>query len=211
MQLRGDMMLNMELLQKMLLAAATELKAQSKYLCELDSVAGDGDHGITIGRMADAMKGRLEEGGSDMKELLDDLSMLFMSSNGGSAGPLWGTVFGGFAEGVEEGASELDAEGVRKMFAQAKEDFAEISKAKPGDKTMVDALYPALEAGMAAEGDLQAVMNAAAAAARHGAEATAEMVARFGRAKNVGERSLGTKDPGAVSIAILFTSMAQAL
>lgn len=204
-------MLNMELLQKMLLAAAVELKAQSKYLCELDSVAGDGDHGITIGRMADAMKDRLAEGSSDMKELLDDLSMLFMGSNGGSAGPLWGTVFGGFAEGVAEGVTELDAEGLKQMFAQAKEDFAEISRAKPGDKTMVDALYPALEAGMTAEGDLKDVMQAVAAAARQGADATADMVARFGRAKNMGERSLGTKDPGAVSISILFTAMAEAL
>lgn len=204
-------MLNMELLQKMLLAAAVELKTQSKYLCELDSVAGDGDHGITIGRMADAMKDRLAEGGSDMKELLDDLSMLFMGSNGGSAGPLWGTVFGGFAEGVAEGVTELDAEGLKQMFAQAKEDFAEISRAKPGEKTMVDALYPALEAGMTADGDLKDVMQAVAAAARQGADATADMVARFGRAKNMGERSLGTKDPGAVSISILFTAMAEAL
>lgn len=204
-------MLTLELLQKMLLAAAVELKAQSKYLCELDSVAGDGDHGITIGRMADAMKGRLEEGGTDMKELLDDLSMLFMSSNGGSAGPLWGTIFGGFAEGVEDGAKELDAKGFKQMFAQAKEDFADISKAKLGDKTMVDALYPALDAGMNTDGDLKTVMQAVAAAAKQGADATADMVARFGRAKNVGERSLGTKDPGAVSISILFNSMAEAL
>ena len=97
------------------------------------------------------------------------------------------------------------------MFAQAKEDFAEISKAKLGDKTMVDALYPALDAGMHTDGDLKTVMQAVAAAAKQGADATADMVARFGRAKNVGERSLGTKDPGAVSISILFNSMAEVL
>lgn len=205
-------MLTLELLEKMLLAAAVELKEKSKYLCELDSVAGDGDHGITIGRMADAMKNKIEaHDAENIKDLLDDLSMLFMTSNGGSAGPLWGTVFGGFAEGVEENKTELDMAEVKAMFAQAKEDFADVSKAKPGDKTMVDALYPALDAVAAAEGDLKAVMTAAAGAAVTGAEKTAELAAKFGRAKNIGERSIGTKDPGAVSISILFSAMAEAI
>ena len=97
------------------------------------------------------------------------------------------------------------------MLAQAKEDFEDISKAKIGDKTMVDALYPALEAGMAAEGDAKAVFAAMGKAAAEGAEKTADMIARFGRAKNVGERSLGTKDPGATSISILLTAMAAAI
>ena len=114
-------MLTLELLQKMLLNAAVALKDNVLPLCELDSVAGDGDHGLTIGRMADAMKAQVEAGTSaDMKELLDDLSMAFMGVNGGSAGPLWGTVFGGFAEGIDEGVAELDAAGIHKMLEQAK-------------------------------------------------------------------------------------------
>lgn len=205
-------MLTLEILQKMLLAAAAELKAKSMYLCELDGVAGDGDHGLTIGRMADAMKAKIEANDSaDMKELLDDLGMAFMGINGGSAGPLWGTVFSGFAEGIDDDVTELDAAGIAKMFEQAKEDFMDISKAKTGDKTMVDALYPALDVGIKAEGDLKTIFIAMAAAAVAGAEATKDMVARFGRAKNVGERSLGTPDPGATSISILFDSMAKAL
>ena len=204
-------MLTLELLNKMLLAAAAALKENVIPLCELDSVAGDGDHGLTIGRMADAMKAQVEAGTSaDMKELLDDLSMAFMGVNGGSAGPLWGTVFGGFAEGIDEGVTELDAAGIHKMLEQAKEDFMDISKAKQGDKTMVDALYPAPDAGMACEAAVNAIFAAMAEAANNGAEATANMVARFGRAKNVGERSLGAKDPGAVSMALLFTKMAEA-
>jgi len=205
-------MLTLELLQKMLLTAAAALKENVIPLCELDSVAGDGDHGLTIGRMADAIKQRVESGTSaDIKELLDDLSMDFMGVNGGSAGPLWGTVFGGFAEGVDEGVTELDTAAVHKMLEQAKEDFMDISKAKPGDKTMVDALYPALDAGIACDGDTKAIFTAMAEAANSGAEATAQMVARFGRAKNVGERSLGAKDPGAVSMALLLTKMAEAI
>ena len=102
-------------------------------------------------------------------------------------------------------------EELRAMLAQAREDFEDISKAKIGDKTMVDALYPALDAGMAVEGDAKAVFAAMGKAAAEGAEKTADMVARFGRAKNVGERSLGTKDPGATSISILLTAMAGAI
>lgn len=205
-------MLTLEMLEKMLLAAAAELKEQSQMLCQLDSVAGDGDHGLTIARMADAMKAKIEAHDSaDMKELLDDLGTAFMGTNGGSAGPLWGTIFGGLAEGLADGAKELDVDAIHQMLAQAKEDFMDISKAKIGDKTMVDALYPALDAGMSAGGDAKAIFTAMADAAAAGAEGTAQMVARFGRAKNVGERSLGTKDPGAVSMSILFTAMAKAL
>ena len=80
-------MLTLEMLEKMLLAAAVELEEKSKMLCELDSVAGDGDHGVTIARMAESMKNKVEAHDSaNIKDLLDDLSMAFMNSNGGSAG-----------------------------------------------------------------------------------------------------------------------------
>lgn len=204
-------MLTLPILRKMLHSAATELKANSKYLCELDGVAGDGDHGITIGRMADVMQELLDVTTlNTMRSLLDALGDAFMGINGGSAGPLWGTVFTGMAEGIDDQAELTDLE-LRKMFTQAKLDFMDISKAKPGDKTMVDALYPAIDAIIETQGSLKEIMAAAAAAAKAGAEATSQMVARFGRAKNMGERSIGTKDPGAVSIAILFDGMAKAL
>lgn len=204
-------MLTLPILRKMLLNAAVELKANSTYLCELDSVAGDGDHGITIGRMAEVMKTVTEEDQPNtMHDLLDELGDAFMGINGGSAGPLWGTIFSGLAEGIEDQAELTELE-FRKMFVQAKEDFMDISKAQVGDKTMVDALYPALDAAIATPGTLKQIMDAAAAAAVQGAESTSGLVAKFGRAKNMGERSLGTKDPGAVSIAILFSAMAQAV
>ena len=151
------------------------------------------------------MKEKTEDTTIDtMRVLLDELGDAFMGINGGSAGPLWGTVFTGMAEGIDDQAELTDLE-LRKMFTKAKEDFMDISKAKPGDKTMVDALYPAIDAIIETQGSLKEIMTAAAA------EQTSTMVARFGRAKNMGERSIGTKDPGAVSIAILFNGMAQAL
>lgn len=156
-------MLTLPILRKMLLNAAVELKANSTYLCELDSVAGDGDHGITIGRMADVMKTMTEEDQPNtMHDLLDELGDAFMGINGGSAGPLWGTIFSGMAEGIEDQAELTELE-FRKMFVQAKEDFMDISKAQVGDKTMVDALYPALDTAIAAHGTLKEIMDAAAA------------------------------------------------
>lgn len=205
-------MLSLNELQQMLMAAAIELKAKSAYFCELDSVAGDGDHGVTIGRMADAIKEKLETNDAeDIKGLLDDIGMLCMNINGGSAGPLWGTVFSGLADGAPEGKTEVSQEEFRQMLEQAQDDFQDISKAKLGDKTMVDALYPALTAALTNQGNLKEVMDAAAAAAVEGAAKTKEYVAKFGRAKNVGEASLGHEDPGAVSMSVLFEAMAKAL
>lgn len=205
-------MLSLEELRKMLLAAALELQAQSSYFCALDSVAGDGDHGLTIARMAKEIEEKVtakEE--LDIQSLLDDVGMLCMDVNGGSSGPLWGTVFCGLAAGAPAGEAEVSREEFRRMLRQALEDFKDISKAQVGDKTMVDALYPALEAALASEGDLKEVMDAAAKAAKEGAAKTKGYVAKFGRAKNVKEASLGHEDPGAVSLSVLFEAMAQAL
>lgn len=205
-------MLTLVMLKKMLVAASKAIQDNKIFLCELDSVAGDGDHGIAMSRIADAMeKYSAADDSEEIKELLDDLSMAFMSVNGGSSGPLWGTIFGGFAEGVKEGITELDAEGIHKMLQRAYEDFKDVSKAAIGDKTMVDALYPALEVGMKTFGDTKIIFTAMAKAAEEGAEATVNMTAHFGRAKNLGERSLGSKDPGAVSTAIFFRAMADAI
>jgi len=198
--------------RKMLLAAAIELKAKSKYFCELDSVAGDGDHGLTIGRMADAIKQKVEaDDAKDIKGLLDDIGMLCMGINGGSAGPLWGTVFSGLAEGAPSAKVEVSREEFCQMLEQAQTDFSTISKAKPGDKTMVDALYPALRAAIETQGSAREMMDAAAKAAQDGAAKTKDYVAKFGRAKNLGAASLGHEDPGAVSMSVLFAAMAQAL
>lgn len=203
--------LTLPVLRKMLLAAAEDLKANAKYLCELDSAAGDGDHGITIGRMADVMHDMAADSTvATMNLLLEGLGDAFMGINGGSAGPLWGTVFAGMADGIDDQAELTELE-FKRMFAQAKEDFMDVSKAKPGDKTLVDAFYPAVAAIAETEGSIEEMLDAAAAAARKGADATADMVAKFGRAKNVGGRSLGHKDPGAESMAILFAGMAKGL
>lgn len=205
-------MLTIQQWKKMLIAAALKLQAESKYLCELDSVAGDGDHGITIGRMAEAIKTRAEGTEiEDIKGFLDDIGMLCMGINGGSAGPLWGTIFCGLAECAPEAKTEITAVEFKTMLRQAKIDFQDISKAKVGDKTMVDALYPAFDAAIEAPDKVEAMLEAAAKAAVEGAAKTKDYVAKFGRAKNVGEGSLGHEDPGAVSTSFLFVAMNEAI
>lgn len=87
----------------------------------------------------------------------------------------------------------------------------DLSKAKVGDKTLVDAFYPAVAAIAETEGSIEKLLDAAAEAAQKGADATADMAAKFGRAKNVGERSIGHKDPGAVSMAIFFAGLAKGI
>ena len=199
--------LTLPVLRKMLHTAAVDLKDNVQYLCELDSVAGDGDHGIAIGHIADILKSYSDDTTiATMNLLLEGIGDAFMGVNAGSSGPLWGTIFAGMADGIDD-QQELTEIEFKRMFAQAKEDFMDVSKAKVGDKTLVDAFYPAVSA--IAETSIEALLDAAAEAAQKGADATADMTAKFGRAKNVGERSLGHKDPGAVSMAIFFAGLAK--
>lgn len=201
--------LTLPVLRKMLHTAAVDLKANVQYLCELDGVAGDGDHGIAIGHIADILKSHADDiTVATMNLMLEGIGDACMAVNAGSSGPLWGTIFAGLADGIDDQQELTDIE-FKRMFAQAKEEFMDVSKAKEGDKTLVDAFYPAVNAIAETDGSIEAILEAAAEAAKKGADATADMTAKFGRAKNVGERSLGHKDPGAVSMAIFFAGLAK--
>lgn len=199
--------------KKMLISAAEILKENKIYLCELDSIVGDGDHGVTIDRIADFMKKRaLEENENDsIKSINEDLSTLCMNANGGSAGPLWGTIFEGMAEGIDD-KDELEIEEIKNMFNEARENLSLISTAKIGQKTLVDALYPAIDAIYNVQSnDIVDVFGVAYEKAVEGAENTKTYIAKFGRAKSIGERSLGHMDPGAVSISLMFKGLYNAL
>ncbi|MBY2476786.1 dihydroxyacetone kinase subunit L [Clostridioides difficile] len=199
--------------KKMLISAAEVLKENKIYLCELDSIVGDGDHGITIDRIADCMKKRaLEENENDsIKSINEDLSTLCMNVNGGSAGPLWGTIFEGMAEGIDY-KEELKIEEIKDMFNEARENLSLISTAKIGQKTLVDSLYPAIDAIYNIQSnDIIDIFRVGYEKAVEGAENTKTYIAKFGRAKSIGERSLGHMDPGAVSISLMFKGLYNAL
>ena len=124
------------------------------------------------------------------------------------------TLLGAFFLGMSDSAAgtELDAEGVKKMFAGGLANVQKQTKAQPGDKTMMDALVPAIEAIQACESDdIKEIMTAGANAALEGAKKTVDMKANFGRARNYGERSIGYADSGATSWSCMLASFAEAL
>jgi dihydroxyacetone kinase-like protein len=173
-------------------------------LSAIDSLFGDGDHGVTVGKMSALMLSRLEEWrDASVKDFIESLGSGFMEIRGGSAGPLYGTLTEGLA-GPLSGESEIDAAILKAMFAGSRDALFEITKARVGDKTMMDALIPAVEASQKAGDDVLSVLKAASSAAARGVGDTEGMVAKFGRARNYGEKTLGTPDVGAVSTALLF-------
>ncbi len=177
-------------------------------LTEIDSKFGDADHGVTMAKIAQAVMGSAAAAQGGVKSMLEDAAMEVMMINGGSAVPLWNTWLDGLAEAAPEG-DELDAEGLKRMLGHALESLSEISKAKVGDKTMMDALIPATEAALACEGTEAEILAAAAQAAADGAEASRGFVSKFGRARSYGEATIGTPDAGAVSMSRFFKGLAE--
>ena len=176
-------------------------------LTEIDSKFGDADHGITMSKISAAIETAVEESQGGIKAMLDDAAMAVMMINGGSAVPLWNTWLDGLQEAAPEG-DEISAGELKEMFRQAYETLFTLSKAKVGDKTMMDALIPATEAMQAAGDDEAEIFAAAAEAALKGAENSKNFVSRFGRARSYGEATLGTPDAGAVSMSYFFAGLA---
>jgi phosphoenolpyruvate---glycerone phosphotransferase subunit DhaL len=189
----------------MLKAAAGEVRANHERLSKLDSVGGDGDHGTTMVRAMALIDKTIDQSVSrDLKKLLHDLGWAIMGVDGGAIGPLLGLFFAGMAN--DSKGDSADAAQLAGMFESGLANLRKQTKAQPGDKTMMDALVPAVEAARvhAAKGDVVSVLNAAAQAAETGAAATTDMMAKFGRARHIREESIGTADPGATSVALIF-------
>lgn len=189
--------------------ACAEVVAAEAELTEIDSHFGDADHGLTMVKIANAIEGAVAEADGGIQEMLDDAAMAVMVLNGGSAVPLWNTWLDALQEAAPEGDA-ADAAQLKAMFANALEELSDMSGAQVGDKTMMDAFIPACEAIAACEGDEAALFDAAAQAAEAGAENTKNFASKFGRAKSYGDKTIGTPDAGAVSMARFFKGLAQA-
>lgn len=196
-----------ELASRLKNACSAVIAAQDE-LTEIDSHFGDADHGVTMTKIAEAVVGAVGAAQGGIKAMLEDAAMEVMMINGGSAVPLWNTWLDGLAEAAPEG-DELDAEGLKQMLGHALEELAALSKAKVGDKTMMDALIPATEAALACQGSADDIFAAAAKAALEGAEASRNFVSKFGRARSYGEATIGTPDAGAVSMSRFFAGLAE--
>jgi dihydroxyacetone kinase-like protein len=183
-------------------------------LTELDSAIGDADHGINMARGMTAVIDKLDgEQLAHANDLFKTVAMTLVTSVGGASGPLYGTFFLRFASAAGP-AIELDAEGLHMALRAGLSGIVERGKARAGDKTMVDALSPALDAMESViknGGDLTASVSAGRDAAVAGRDATVPMVARKGRASYLGERSAGHMDPGAASMALLVDALAAEL
>ena len=192
--------------------AAADVAEQRDYLVDLDRAIGDGDHGENMDRGFKAAVEALEQAQpGSVAEVLKTVAKTLMSTVGGAAGPLYGTAFLRASKAAGDG--ELDGAGVAAVIAGALEGIQARGKATTGEKTMVDAWTPALEAARTAAesgSDPAAVLEAAATAAESGATATEPMRATKGRASYLGERSIGHLDPGAVSTSLILRAAVRA-
>ena len=198
-------------LARRLLNACAEGKSAEAELTEIDSHFGDADHGLTMRKICTAIESAVQGECGSVKDMLSAAADAVMCLNGGSAVPLWNSWLDGLAEGAPE-ADALDVPALKAVFAAGLEELDDMSGAKVGDKTMMDALIPAIEAIEASTSDdIKEIMTAGAEAAIRGAEETVNMKANFGRARNYGERSIGYADSGATSWSCMFASFAEAL
>ncbi len=190
------------------------LGENKEYLTELDSAIGDADHGINMDRGFAAVEKKLPSiEDKDIGAILKTAGMALVSTVGGAGGPLYGTFF--MKAGMAlNGKNKIAADEMVAAFEAAVEGVKMRGKATTGEKTMLDALVPALEAmkqTVANGGDIHAALEAATAAAEEGMKATIPMLATKGRASYLGERSIGHQDPGATSSWLMLKTAAETI
>ncbi|MBU8812128.1 dihydroxyacetone kinase subunit DhaL [Mycolicibacterium goodii] len=185
----------------------------AQHLSELDAAIGDADHGINMQRGMSAVVAQIDEAPpADMANLCKQVGMTLVKSVGGASGPLYGTFFLRMAPvlGTDDSVSASD---FAKALRAAVDGVVQRGRAEAEDKTMFDALAPALDAldsALVGGADLAGALAKAASAAENGRDATESMIARKGRASYLGQRSVGHIDPGAASAALLIKAAATA-
>jgi dihydroxyacetone kinase-like protein len=184
------------------------------HLTQLDSAIGDADHGANMDRGFKAVLGKKTEfQGKDIATVFKTVAMTLISTVGGASGPLYGTFF--LQAGLlAAGKSSISAEEFGALLEKGLNGVIQRGKANPGDKTMIDAMQPAIEAyRKAVQGgeSLDGALKKAAKSSREGMKATIPLVAKKGRASYLGERSAGHQDPGSTSTALLFQAAAESL
>jgi phosphoenolpyruvate---glycerone phosphotransferase subunit DhaL len=195
--------------------SASAVRDQRDYLTQLDSAIGDGDHGLNMTRGFDSVTKALagQDDSLPPGRLLILAGKTLVSTVGGASGPLWGMALrrAGRALGDED---EFDSSQLILALDGALDGVVELGAAQLGDKTMVDALSPAVEAlrhAIEAERPLPVAIASAAEAAEEGMRATIPLQARKGRASYLGERSIGHQDPGATSTALIIRALETAV
>ena len=205
-------MIDRERFSRMLEESARLMLEEADALSEIDSKFGDADHGLTMAKIAKVIQQQVAawDEGQPLKDFLEDLGMDVMAVRGGSAGPLYGTLVGGLGVELADNETVVTGDAARRMFAGCLSELRDITTAQVGDKTMMDAVVPAVEAAQACASDDPAdVFAAAADAAEAGAAASEQFASKFGRARSYGEQTIGTPDAGAVSTSLFLRGLAQ--
>jgi dihydroxyacetone kinase-like protein len=192
----------------MMIQVADAIIAAEAMLSQADRDLGDGDHGLGMKRGMEAVKAQLEPlEPSSVEQVFVTTGTAMMSSMGGASGALFGTVYRAGGKALA-GRDVLDAEGLALLLEAALDGVMKRGGAKPGDKTMIDALAPAAaKAREVTALDLPDAFKAVAAAAESGKDASKAMIAQFGRAKTLGEACIGFPDAGACSVTIMLSTM----
>jgi phosphoenolpyruvate---glycerone phosphotransferase subunit DhaL len=203
--------LQMKDVRDALLVVSETVMDNQKYFCDLDAVAGDGDFGSTLAKGFKKIKEELSETvPEDLGVLHRKIGMIIMEKCGGATGSLWGTAFRAVAK-VVKGKTEVTAADIGRMMHAFIEGMQKAGGAQPGDKTLLDALFPAAESIdrdiTTGEKDIAVILKRAGEAASTGAEKTKDMVARKGRATYLGKRSLGHPDAGAEAISVIIKEL----
>ena len=192
----------------------SELMISNKaLLTEIDAKFGDGDHGITIEKIAHTIQSKANEWAHSelpLKSLFLEVGEGVTNINGGSAGPLYGTYFEGLGEELND---EVDTDAVllKQILQSGLTELQYLSTAKVGDKTMMDTLIPATEAAVSAADDIISIVTAAKEAAIKGSENSKNFISKYGRAKSYKEKTIGTPDAGAQSCTYIFIGFYNAL
>ncbi|ENH96137.1 dihydroxyacetone kinase subunit DhaL [Gracilibacillus halophilus YIM-C55.5] len=210
-ELKGNLImeLNVSQTKEMFKYVSDKILENKPLLTEIDSAIGDGDHGIGMSVGFKQAKENLE--GKDchtINDVFKTIGMAMINSMGGASGVIFGTMFVGGVKKLEK-KEMLTVETLTTLFTHSLSAIKTRGKAEIGDKTMIDALQPAVEAlqNTHVEQDLLTALKQATNAANEGVEKSKEYVAKFGRAKTLGERAIGYQDAGATSVWIIFDSM----
>ncbi|WHA43493.1 dihydroxyacetone kinase subunit DhaL [Agrobacterium larrymoorei] len=191
------------------LSIAERIIENRAYLSEIDGKIGDGDHGVNMAKGFNTAAERLKGEDKTLGEAFEVLGSVLMSEIGGSMGPLYGVMFTEFSEKLD-GCHNIDAATFSAMLHAGLEGIQSIGSAKVGDKTLIDALVPAIEAfdtAIASGETFESGLDKLVIAAEKGRDSTIDLVAKIGRSSRLGERSLGVLDAGATSCAIILKEL----
>ena len=199
--------------RKIMLNIVKVIQVNKQYLGEIDGLIGDGDHGMNMNKGFTMYETQLGDNETTFSDGLFDLGSVLINKIGGSMGPIYGTFFMDMSDKAND-AEEITLALFSDMLEAGLEGLYEIVEARPGDKTLVDTIYPALQAIKVSVEDgknFEEALDAMKVAAEDGKEYTKGLVAKHGRSARLGERSKGPLDAGATSCCIILNAMADEL